>query len=155
MKIGVQWIWYYYLKAACRYIHYFALPELFRLSISIVNSAFSMPHCYAYFQWLGNINSKIASSLDYFYAVRHRQSDLAAAALRALLETDNHRIKNGFAVTVVNANPSGFSGEKYMLFAEFGSNRLKEFKNLIYSIDPKAFLMVQETKHVINSFVRK
>lgn len=67
-----------------------------------------------------------------------------------------HRIHEaGFAVTVVNANPSEFSGEKYLLFSEFGSARLKEFKSLIYAEDPKAFIMVQETKYVFNGFVRK
>lgn len=61
----------------------------------------------------------------------------------------------GYAVTVVNVNKSEYGGEKYMLFAEIVSNRIKEFKKLVYEHDPKAFIMVQDTKYVYNGFVRK
>ncbi len=61
----------------------------------------------------------------------------------------------GYAVTVVNVNSSEYGGEKYMLFAEIISNRINEFKGLIHEYDPKAFIMVQETKYVYNGFVRK
>ena len=61
----------------------------------------------------------------------------------------------GFAVTAINVNPSEYAGEKYMLFSEILSNRLEEYKQLIYSIDPSAFIMVQETKHYYNGFIRK
>lgn len=67
-----------------------------------------------------------------------------------------HAIRDaGYAVTVVNVNSSEFGGEKYMLFSEIISNRISDFKKLVYSMDSKAFIMVQETKYVFNGFVRK
>lgn len=61
----------------------------------------------------------------------------------------------GFAVTVVNANPSNYCGEKYMFISEIVGRRLPEYKKLIYSLDPMAFIMVQETKFVYNGFIKK
>jgi uncharacterized protein YebE (UPF0316 family) len=67
-----------------------------------------------------------------------------------------HSIQDaGFAVTVLNANPSEYCGEKHMLISEIVGSRLQEYKDLIYSHDPSAFIMVQETKHVYNGFIKK
>ncbi|MBQ8996018.1 MAG: DUF2179 domain-containing protein [Oscillospiraceae bacterium] len=60
----------------------------------------------------------------------------------------------GFAVTVVNVNSSEYSGEKYMLFAQIASDRLEEFKKLVYDNDDKAFIIVQESKYVYNGFIK-
>lgn len=62
-----------------------------------------------------------------------------------------HAIRDaGYAVTVLNVNSSEYGGEKYMLFAEIVNTHLKAFKELVYQYDPKAFIMVQETKYVYN-----
>lgn len=61
----------------------------------------------------------------------------------------------GYAVTVMNVNKSEFSDEKYMLLADVDKNKLRSFQNLIDSMDPDAFILVQETKNVINSYARK
>lgn len=67
-----------------------------------------------------------------------------------------HAIQDqGFAVTVVNVNPSEFGGEKYMLFSEILGKRMEEYKQLVHSFDPAAFIMIQETKHYFNGFIRK
>ena len=60
----------------------------------------------------------------------------------------------GFAVTVVNVNSSEYSGEKYMLFAQIASDRLSEFKQLVYDKDDRAFIIVQESKYVYNGFIK-
>ncbi|NLC73441.1 MAG: DUF2179 domain-containing protein [Ruminococcaceae bacterium] len=57
-----------------------------------------------------------------------------------------------FAVSVLNVNSSEFCGDKYMLLSEIGSKRLNEYKDIIYLHDPKAFILVQETKYVFNGF---
>ena len=61
----------------------------------------------------------------------------------------------GYAVTVLDVNTSLLSRKKYMLFCEVTTRQLDEFKSLIYSLDKKAFVMVQETKYVYNSFQKK
>ncbi len=60
----------------------------------------------------------------------------------------------GFAISVVNVNPSQFGGEKYMIFAEIDTKRFDELRSLIYSIDSKAFITVQESKFVYNGFIK-
>jgi len=61
----------------------------------------------------------------------------------------------GFAVTVMSADASEYCGEKYMFISEIVGRRLEEYKKLIYSLDPMAFIMVQETKFVYNGFIKK
>lgn len=63
--------------------------------------------------------------------------------------------KEGFAVTVINANSTAYGGEKYMIFSEIIGSRLQEYKKLIHSMDPAAFIMVQETKHYFNGFIKR
>ena len=60
----------------------------------------------------------------------------------------------GFGISVVNVNPSQFGGEKYMIFAEVDTKRIDELRSLVYSIDSKAFITVQETKIVYNGFIK-
>lgn len=61
----------------------------------------------------------------------------------------------GYALTVMNVNKSEFSDEKFMLLADVDKGRLRSFQNLVDSMDPDAFILVQETKNVINSYARK
>ena len=60
----------------------------------------------------------------------------------------------GFAISVVNVNPSQFGGEKYMIFAEIDTKRIDELRSLIYSIDSRAFITIQESKFVYNGFIK-
>lgn len=61
----------------------------------------------------------------------------------------------GYALTIVTSNATTFSGEKYMLFSEIKQSQINEFKNLVSSLDEKAFVMVNETKYVYNGFIKK
>ena len=61
----------------------------------------------------------------------------------------------GYAVTVMNVNSSEFSDEKFMLLVNVDKGRLRNFQRLVESLDPSAFILVQETKTVINGYVRK
>lgn len=60
--------------------------------------------------------------------------------------------EEGFGVTVVDVNASNHSEEKYMLFIEITSDKLENFKNLIKSLDEKAFIMVSDTKQIVNGY---
>lgn len=61
----------------------------------------------------------------------------------------------GYALTILTSNATTFSGEKYMLFSEIKQSKLNEFKELVHSLDEKAFIMVNETKYVYNGFIKK
>ena len=60
----------------------------------------------------------------------------------------------GYALTVLNVNASEYGAEKYMFFAEISASSLEDFKALVYSLDPRAFITVQETKYVYNGFIK-
>jgi len=61
----------------------------------------------------------------------------------------------GYAVTVMNVNKSEFSDEKYMLLSDVDKSKLRAFQRLVEERDPGAFILVQETKNVINGYTRK
>lgn len=61
----------------------------------------------------------------------------------------------GFIVTVVDTHATAFGPGKYLLLSEISSRRLKEYKDLVYSLDSAAFILVQETKYVFHGFIRK
>ena len=58
-------------------------------------------------------------------------------------------------MTVLDINTSLFGKKKYMIFSEIKSKQLNDFKKLVYSLDEKAFVTVQETKYVYNGFFKK
>ena len=61
----------------------------------------------------------------------------------------------GYALTVIKSEATSFSGEKYMIFSEIKHSKLKDFKELVHSLDEKAFVMVNETKYVFNGFIKR
>lgn len=61
----------------------------------------------------------------------------------------------GYAITVIDINTSLFGNKKYMIWSEIKSSQLKEFKELVYFWDEKAFITVQETKIVYNGYFKK
>jgi len=60
----------------------------------------------------------------------------------------------GFGASVVNVNSSAYSDEKFMLFCDIDKSRLEELKKLAHEFDDRVFIMVQETKHVFNGFIK-
>ena len=61
--------------------------------------------------------------------------------------------KNNYAVTEINCIGNK-NTKKTMLFIEINKKRLKELKNIIYEIDNKAFIVVNESKIVENGYIR-
>ena len=59
----------------------------------------------------------------------------------------------GFAISVLDVNGSEFGSEKYLLIAVMKSNRQKDFRRLLQSLDPHAFVLANETKYVLGGFV--
>jgi len=62
--------------------------------------------------------------------------------------------EKGFEITVIDAEASEYSGEKYIIFAVIDSRRLKEFRKLIYELDQKAFILASETKIVTHAVIK-
>lgn len=57
---------------------------------------------------------------------------------------------NGYAVSKINFD--GQDTQKYMFFIEVKEEKFKKLKNLINEIDPKAFIVISETKEVHNGY---
>lgn len=78
-------------------------------------------------------------------------------SVQVVLSNNNHKIidkirEEGFAVSVVNIK--GIEEDKYMLFIEIDKKKLNTLKYLIKSLDSKAFVVVNETKTVVNGFFK-
>lgn len=62
--------------------------------------------------------------------------------------------KEGYAVSVMDVKGQDKGKTKYMLFIEINKKYLDSLKRLIKELDPKAFLVVNETKYVQNGFIK-
>lgn len=60
----------------------------------------------------------------------------------------------GYGVSVVDVKGREDGVGKYMLFIEIDKKRITRLKNLIKKLDPKAFLVVNETKFVQNGYFK-
>lgn len=62
--------------------------------------------------------------------------------------------KEGYGVSVIDVKGQDHTKEKYMLFIEIKKNNFEHLKKLIHSVDPKAFIVVNETKYVQNGYIK-
>lgn len=62
--------------------------------------------------------------------------------------------KEGFAVSVIDVTGHDENDAKFMLFIEIDNFRLSRLEYLVKSVDPKAFIVVNETKLVQNGYFK-
>ena len=62
--------------------------------------------------------------------------------------------KEGYAVSVIDVKGQDNKG-KYMLFIEINNKNFDHLKDIVKSIDEKAFIVVNETKFVQNGYLKK
>ena len=60
--------------------------------------------------------------------------------------------KNGFAVSVMDINQKDNEPDKYMFFIEINKNAFNKLYKLIKQFDKSAFIVVNESKTVINGY---
>ena len=58
----------------------------------------------------------------------------------------------GFGVTVLDVNGSEYGEAKHLILADLDKSKLESFEGLVKSLDPKAFLLVQETKQTLGGY---
>ena len=78
--------------------------------------------------------------------------------VQIILSSKNDEIVNmirekGYAVSVIDVKGQD-ENPKYMLFMEINKNKLNKLKDLIKSLDEKAFIVVNETKLVQNGYLK-
>lgn len=67
-------------------------------------------------------------------------------------ELVNELKEKGFGQTILTAKGAHKNTETYMIFIETNSDKLKELRTIINSMDEKAFVSVSESKSVYNGF---
>ncbi len=73
---------------------------------------------------------------------------------KASLKNINLIRDEGFGVSVVNTSSSYNDTDHNILFITLNSRNLDHLKDVIYKIDPNAFMVVNESKIVQNGFVK-
>ena len=76
-------------------------------------------------------------------------------SFQVILSNKNDDIVNllrnkGYAVSVIDVK--GYKEDKYMLFIEVNNKKSNNLVNLIKAYDSKAFIVVNESKYVINGY---
>lgn len=61
---------------------------------------------------------------------------------------------NGYGVSVMNIKGHDTEKEKYMLFIEINKKKFEHLRTMIKNYDPKAFIVVNETKYVQNGYFK-
>lgn len=62
---------------------------------------------------------------------------------------------SGYAVTVIDVKGHDTETMKYMLFIEIDKNDLSNLQRLIKEYDKKAFIVVNETRNVLNGYFKQ
>ncbi len=62
--------------------------------------------------------------------------------------------KEGYAVSVVDVKGKDVNTGKYMMFIEIDKKHFDHLNDLIKRLDPKAFIVVNETKYVQNGYIK-
>ena len=92
----------------------------------------------------GKLSDKFISGTLTVQAVLSYKNDDIVTSIR----------KAGYGVTVLDVNGQLDETGKYMLLIEIDKKRIKDLKNLIKSLDDKAFIIVNETKMVQNGYFK-
>lgn len=111
-----------------------------------LNIAFAYATGFAFGTFIGSkLGSKLAGGMIQVQVVMSSKNDEIIKKIQ----------DEGYAITVLKSEPTSFSGEKYVLFAEIKNSKLGNFRNLIDKLDEKAFVTVNESKYVYNGFIKK
>ena len=90
------------------------------------------------------INEKFVNGNLGVQVVTSSQNDELIDALR----------NRGYAVSVVDVHGIDKKKSKYMLFIEINKKKFGELKELIKEVDSKAFIVVNETRYVMNGYFK-
>lgn len=79
--------------------------------------------------------------------------------VQVIIDDDNPSLidllrKSGYGVSVIDIKGQNDDG-KYMLFIEINNKRFNHLKKIVKDFDPKAFIVVNETKYVQNGYIKK
>ena len=62
--------------------------------------------------------------------------------------------KAGYGLSIIDLKKDGNSEKKEMLFIEVNNNSVKDLKNLINKYDKEAFVVISDSKFVMNGYIK-
>ncbi len=86
---------------------------------------------------------------------RFVKSNLTVQVITSALTLPDTLREKGYAVTVLEAKGMDTDTEKIMLILEISSKKIGLLKNFVKEVDDKAFVIVNETKYVLNGYIGK
>ena len=92
----------------------------------------------------GSLAKRLIGGHVTVHTVTGERNEAIPAALR----------KAGYGITVLNVEGSEYGEAKYLILADLDKAQLAEFEKLVKGMDPKAFLLVQETKQTLGGYRR-
>ena len=82
-------------------------------------------------------------------------SNLTVQVITSALTLPDTLREKGYAVTVLEAKGMDTDTEKIMLILEISNKKIGLLKNFVKEVDDKAFVIVNETKYVLNGYIGK
>lgn len=128
--------WFIVVKAALDYIITNPITETLFLAL-----AYSLGFSLGTF--LGGLLSRlfVKSKVQVQIVLSHKNEKL----IKCLNE-------KGFGQTVISAFGANHKTETYLIFVETSAKKIKELKQIIDEMEPKAFISVNESKQVFNGY---
>lgn len=128
------------------FIWFVIVKEALNTDVTSLWVAASYAGGYAIGTFVGSILSKTFIKGNYgVQVILSEKSDTIVSEIR----------KSGFAVSVIDVKGQDVNKEKYMLFIEIDKRKINQLKNIIKELDPKAFIVVNETQMVQNGYFTK
>ena len=90
-----------------------------------------------------------------FLANRLIETNLTVQIVTSYLDLPDILRNKDYAVTVLNVSSMEKDVERIMLIMEINAKKLNDLKTFVKDHDSKAFIMVNESKYVINGYLSK
>ena len=127
-------------------IWFLVVREALNTNLQSIQIAFAYSGGYAAGSFLGSGISKIV--IKGTVSVQVITKNTKNKVLSALKHSD-------FAASVVECKGVHREDTNYMIYAQIDNRKLKDFKKMITTLDPSAFITVTENKEILNGYFGK
>jgi len=137
-----------YLAALIGFIEVFILFVIVREALNTNETSLFVALAYAGGYATGTI-------IGGFLANRLIETNLTVQIVTSYLDLPDILRNKDYAVTVLNVSSMEKDVERIMLIMEINAKKLNDLKTFVKDHDSKAFIMVNESKYVINGYLSK
>lgn len=81
-------------------------------------------------------------------------------SVQIITKDENNKVtsaikENGYSASIIESKGIYNGESNYMIYAQIDNKKIREFKFLITSIDPYAFITITESKEILNGYIGK